>query len=145
MSIPRNLTSLATAAALALVTIAAPLAAAADDHGYRRPPPPPSGHKSNDVLPFIAGAIIGGAIVGGLNSQPRPAYQPARRPVAPGYCAIDVRERGHWSTVYRVNCLQDAGYGRILPYRCSYDVRTRDGWRRVIPGECLRDAGFRLG
>ncbi len=109
---------------------------------------------SGNPWPFIAGAIVGGAIVSGAQAQQPRRYVPVepydqRRPeravryVDAGRCALDLRTRDGYQTVYLRNCLIHSGF-RHVPDRCTFGVRYRGDIRPVVTRRCLWESGYRI-
>lgn len=140
MTLPRTLTSLTVAAALALGTLTVSATPAAADR--------------RDIMRFVAGATALAIIANGLSQRQghygqyraaEPHYdhrpRPHSRAVLPGHCRVTLREGHRTETAYRSGCLHDAGF-RNLPHHCETDVHTSHGWRSFYSEQCLINAGY---
>lgn len=125
-SASRRLTLLVAAGAVALTALAA---------GSR----PARAGDAEDILRFLAGAVIIGAIVNAVNDNHDPQY--ISRWELPGSCLETVRVRGRNIQVYNARCLRRAGYSG-LPNRCSREFRINGHRRHGYVAECLYDAGY---
>ncbi|WP_461473803.1 hypothetical protein, partial [Pararhodobacter sp.] len=120
----RRLTMVLAAAALALAGLAA---------GSR-----PARADTEDLLRFLAGAVIIGAIVHAIDDNHTPHY--AGRWTLPDSCLETIRVDWRTIDVYNARCLNRAGYSG-LPSRCRRDFRIGYGTRTGFIAECLWDAG----
>ncbi len=124
--LPRRLTLLVGALAIALAGIGV---------GAR-----PARADADDILRFLAGAIIIGAIVHAIDDNNRPRY--VDRWVLPDECLETIRVRYRDIDSYNAQCLRRAGY-RDLPDRCRRDFSVNGYYRTGFVAECLYEAGFR--
>ncbi len=135
-------------------TISAALVAAITTLGLGSAPTPAAANDTGAAL--IAGAVLGGVIVNGINTRhkeqryyapaPRARTQGYRRSgyVIPGNCVLDMRTRHGLQTVFLRGCLLQSGfYGRI-PANCNYNVKYRGETRTVVSRSCLIRAGYRF-
>lgn len=102
----------------------------------------PAKADSEDLLRFLAGALIVGAIVNAIDDNHTPSYQ--GRWVLPDACLETYRVRHTVVDAYNARCLQRAGYSG-LP---GYCLRTFDAYgqhRRAYVADCLYDAGYAPG
>lgn len=149
MKIRTKLTALALGAATATGSLAITPNAALADEGR--------------IGSFIAGAVLGGVIVNGLNTANRPAvryydqpapqyYDPGEtyyvppQPVTyviPARCELSVDRGRGFERAYLRGCLEHAGF-RDLPDRCDFTVYTDNGPRDAIPRWCMEHAGYRF-
>lgn len=97
---------------------------------------------AEDILRFLAGALIVGAIVHSINDNDDPQY--ISRWELPGSCLETVRVRGRNIQVYNARCLRRAGY-RNLPRYCQRDFRINGHRRTGFVAACLYDEGYRRG
>lgn len=102
--------------------------------------PRPAQADTEDLLRFLAGAIVIAAIVNAVDDNHRPAY--AGRWVLPDSCIETVRVNRRNVDVYHAGCLDRAGYTR-LPQECRYDYRYEGRNRSGYVAECMYDAGYR--
>lgn len=104
---------------------------------------------------FVAGAVLGGVIVNGINTaNPPPVryysqdeyYAPPRQHVTytiPAQCELSVDRGRGFERAYFRGCLERAGF-RDLPDRCDFTVYTDHGRRDAIPQWCMIHAGYRF-
>lgn len=97
---------------------------------------------AEDILRFLAGAVIVGAIVHAINEDDEPQHAGHWR--LPGQCLETVRVRHRNIQVYNARCLRRAGYSD-LPERCRRDVWVHGQRRRGYVAECMYDAGYSRG
>ncbi|GAB1377964.1 hypothetical protein [Pararhodobacter aggregans] len=125
--LPRRATMLAAAAAVALAGVSAA-------------PRPAQADNAEDILRFLAGAIVIGAIVNAIDDNSTPAY--TGRWTLPGQCLETIRVNGRNIDSYNARCLNRAGYDN-LPRNCRYEFRVNNGRTRTgYIAECLYDAGY---
>lgn len=102
----------------------------------------PARADTNDLLRFLAGAIIIAAIVNAVDDNQTPRY--IDRWTLPDSCLETMRVGYRTIEAYNARCLSRAGY-QNLPNRClrtfQINGRPRDGY----VAECLWDAGYRRG
>ncbi|WP_370205909.1 hypothetical protein [Pararhodobacter marinus] len=126
-ALPQRLTMLVAAAALLLAGLGATARPAKAD--------------ADDILRFLAGAIVVGAIVNAIDDNHTPQYY--GRWALPNSCLETIRVNHRNVQSYNARCLRRAGY-QGLPGRCSYEFRLRGGHvRRGYIAECLYEAGYR--
>ncbi|MCW1931145.1 hypothetical protein [Pararhodobacter zhoushanensis] len=124
--LPRRLTLVVAVAALVLGGMTA---------GAR-----PAKADADDILRFLAGALVVGAIVHAIDDNSTPHY--AGRWALPGACLETIRVNRRNIDAYNARCLQRAGY-QNLPYRCQYEFRVGNGRTRTgYIAECMYEAGF---
>lgn len=99
----------------------------------------PAQADADDLLRFLAGAIIVGAIVNAIDDNQTPRY--AGRWQLPDSCLETVRVRGRNVEVYNGRCLSRAGYND-LPQYCARDFNINGRNRTGYVAECLYDAGY---
>jgi len=116
---------LIAAAALALAGLAA---------GSR-----PARADVDDLLRFLAGAVIIGAIVNAIDDSHTPRY--VGRNVLPDSCLETVRVNWRTVQVYNARCLNRGGY-YDLPRRCERSFRINGRNRRGYVAECMWEAGY---
>lgn len=121
----RRLTMIVAAGAVALAGLAA---------GSR-----PARADVDDLLRFLAGAVIVGAIINAVNDNDTPEY--AGRWQLPGGCLETVRVNGRNIQVYNARCLRRAGYVD-LPDRCQRTFRVNGRNRRGYVANCMWNAGY---
>ncbi len=127
--LPQRATLLVAALALALAGLTA---------GTR-----PARADTEDILRFLAGAIVIGAIVNAFDENRQPGYAGHR--VLPDGCLETIRVNGRNIQAYNARCLGRAGYDG-LPSRCRYDFRVGGGHTRTgFIAECMYEAGYRRG
>lgn len=125
--LPRRLTMLAAAAAVALAGLGA---------GTR-----PARADADDILRFLAGAIVIGAIVHAIDDNQTPRYY--GRTILPDSCLETIRINNRNIQSYNARCLDRAGYNN-LPWNCRYEFRVGGGRTRTgYVAECLYEAGYR--
>jgi len=127
--LPRRLTMLVAAGALALGGLTATARPAQAD--------------ADDILRFLAGALVIGAIVHAIDDNHTPRYYGNN--VLPGSCLETIRINGRNIQSYNGRCLTRAGYDG-LPNRCRHDFRVGGGRTRTgFIAECLYEHGYRAG
>ncbi|MBI1220208.1 MAG: hypothetical protein GC186_16865 [Rhodobacteraceae bacterium] len=141
MTIHTKFTALILAAATATGALAATSTPAFADHG--------------NVGSLVAGVIIGGALVNGINTANHPVvhyysqdeyYAPPRQHATytiPARCELSVDRGRGFERAYFRGCLEHAGF-RGLPDRCDFTVYTDHGPRDAIPRWCMEHAGYRF-
>lgn len=122
----RRLTMLIAAAAIAFAGFAA---------GSR-----PARADAEDILRFLAGAIIIGAIINAVDDNHTPRY--IDRWVLPDSCLETVRVNHRNIEVYNARCLNRGNY-HGLPNHCLRSFRVNGYTRNGYVAECLWDAGYR--
>ena len=123
----RRLTVFAAAAAVALAGLGAGTQPARAD--------------AEDILRFLAGAIVIGVIVNAIDDNQTPQYY--GRSILPDSCLETIRVNGRNIQSYNARCLNRAGYDN-LPWNCRYEFRVGGGHTRTgFVAECLYDAGYR--
>ncbi|MCA0205760.1 hypothetical protein [Pararhodobacter sp.] len=101
---------------------------------------PAKADDAEDILRFLAGAIVIGAIVNAIDDNSTPAY--TGRWSLPGQCLETIRVNGRNINSYNARCLNRAGYDN-LPRNCRYEFRVQNGRTRTgYIAECLYDAGY---
>lgn len=125
-ALSRRLTLIIAAGALALTAVSATARPARAD--------------TEDLLRFLAGAIVIGAIVHAIDDNSRPRYQGQR--VLPDDCLEVFRIRGQQVQSYNAQCLRHAGYSG-LPEYCYRDFGWHGRNRGGYVADCLYDAGYR--
>lgn len=152
-TLPRRLTAMLAAAAIALGSLVATTA--------------PAAASDRDLLRFLAGAATIAIIAKGVRDHnrrgqaqaaplPQPVHPDRGRPGGhrpphvgpvrlPQECASRYRVRGHGvMTYYSARCLERSGISaRALPNSCLQHVQTNRGPRPAYQGACLQQAGFR--
>ncbi|MCB1387757.1 MAG: hypothetical protein KDK12_01155 [Rhodobacteraceae bacterium] len=124
---PRRLTMLVAALAVALAGLTA---------GAR-----PARADAEDIIRFLAGAIVIGAIVNAIDDNQTPHYY--GRWMLPDSCLETIRVNNRNIQSYNARCLRRAGYDN-LPYNCRYEFRVGGGRTRAgYIAECLYEAGYR--
>jgi len=126
-ALSRRLTVLLAAAAIALAGLSATTRPARAD--------------AEDLLRFLAGAVVIAAIVNAIDDNHTPRY--IDRWTLPNSCLETLRVDWRTIQVYNARCLSRAGY-HDLPGYCRRDFRvggyqTRTGY----VAECLWEAGYR--
>lgn len=124
--LPRRLTLLLAAAAIALAGVSAT--------------PRQAQASTDDILRFLAGVIIVAAIINAVDDNHRPQY--ISRWVLPDSCLETVRANWRTIDVYNARCLDRAGY-HGLPHQCRYDYQYQGRNRSGYVAECMWDAGYR--
>lgn len=122
----RRLTMFVAGAAIALAGLAAASRPARAD--------------AEDILRFLAGAVIIAAIVNAVDDNQSPRY--IDRWVLPDSCLETVRVNWRDITVYNARCLNRAGY-QNLPNNCLRNFQVNGHGRRGYVAECMWDAGYR--
>ena len=127
--LPHRLTMLIAAAALALGGLSATARPAEDN--------------ADDILRFLAGALVIGAIVHAIDDNHTPRYYGSN--VLPDSCLETIRVNGRNIQSYNGRCLTRAGYDGF-PTRCRHDFRIGHGRIRTgFIAECLYEHGYRRG
>jgi len=121
----RRLTMLVAASAIALAGLTATTRPARAD--------------AEDLLRFLAGAIIIAAIVNAVDDHHTPRY--IDRWVLPDSCLETVRVNWRNVQVYNARCLQRGGYHN-LPQRCIRTFRVNGHNRRGYVAQCMWEAGY---
>lgn len=125
-SLPRRLTLVVAAAAIALAGLGA---------GTR-----PARADAQDILRFLAGVIVIGAIINAIDDNQTPHYYGPR--VLPDSCLETIRINGRNIQSYNARCLNRAGYSG-LPWNCRYEFRVGGGQIRAgFVAECIYEAGY---
>lgn len=127
-ALSRRLTNFVAASALIFAGIAASTQPARADF------------DGNDLFRLLAGAVVVGAIVNGINTQDRPHYFSGTE--LPNACLQTMRVHGRNFDMYDRGCLRSAGY-RNLPQFCTTQIRVG---HRLIEGyvaDCLYTEGYR--
>jgi hypothetical protein len=128
-ALPRRLTILFAAAAIALAGLGATARPAKAD--------------VEDLLRFLAGAVVVAAIVNAIDDNHTPHYY--SRYELPDSCLETMRI--DWRNVqsYNAHCLRRGGYTN-LPNRCRYEFRV-SGYnsRTGYLAECMWESGYRRG
>ncbi|MCA2011731.1 hypothetical protein LCM17_09575 [Cereibacter sphaeroides] len=103
----------------------------------------PAEADADDLLRFLAGAIVVGAIVNAIDDNHTPHYYSPR--VLPGSCMETIRVNGRNIQSFNERCLNRAGYGG-LPQHCRYEFRVNYGRTRTgYIAECLYESGYNVG
>ncbi|WP_323035067.1 hypothetical protein [Pararhodobacter sp.] len=121
----RRLTLLVGAAAIALAGLTASARPAKAD--------------TEDILRFLAGAVIIAAIINAVDDRHTPRY--IDRWVLPDSCLETMRVNHRRIQIYNARCLSRAGYYN-LPNRCERTFWVNGRNRRGYVAECLWDAGY---
>jgi len=121
----KRLTMIVAAGAIALAGLAA---------GSR-----PAQANVDDLLRFLAGAVIVGAIVNAIDDNQTPNY--VGRWQLPDECLETVRVNWQDIQVYNARCLRRAGYSN-MPDRCERNFRINGQNRRGYVAECMWAAGY---
>lgn len=101
----------------------------------------PAKADADDILRFLAGAIVVGAIVNAIDDNHTPRYY--GRWTLPNSCLETIRVNRRNVDSYNARCLSRAGY-HDLPNRCRYEFRVNGGRTRTgFIAECLYEAGYR--
>lgn len=100
----------------------------------------PAQADTDDLLRFLAGAIVIAAIVNAVDDNHR--AQHISRWVLPDSCLETVRANRRSVDVYNARCLSRANYSN-LPHECRYDYQYNGRSRSGYVAECLWDAGYR--
>ena len=100
----------------------------------------PAQADTDDLLRFLAGAIVIGAIINAVDDNHRPQH--VSRWVLPDSCLETVRVHRRSVDVYNARCLSRANYSN-LPHECRYDYQYNGRSRSGYVAECLWDAGYR--
>lgn len=100
----------------------------------------PAQADTEDLLRFLAGAIVIAAIVNAVDDNHRPAY--VSRWVLPDSCLETVRANRRSVEVYNARCLNRANYSN-LPQECRYDYQYNGRNRSGYVADCMWDAGYR--
>lgn len=100
----------------------------------------PAQADTEDLLRFLAGAIVIGAIINAVDDNHRPQH--VSRWVLPDSCLETVRANWQTVDVYNARCLSRANYSN-LPHECRYDYQYNGRSRSGYVAECLWDAGYR--
>lgn len=124
-AISRRLTLIIAASAVALTALASTARPARAD--------------TDEILRFLTGAIIIGAIAGAINENHTPNYQ--GRYVLPDSCLEVYNISGRQVQTYNAGCLSRGGYNG-LPSQCYRDFGYHGGRRGAYVAECLFDAGY---
>ncbi|MEZ5750633.1 MAG: hypothetical protein R3D60_01265 [Paracoccaceae bacterium] len=127
-ALSRRLTSFVGASALIFAGIAASTQPARADF------------DGNDLFRLLAGAVVVGAIVNGINSSEQPHYISGTE--LPSACLQTMRVNGRNFDMYDRGCLRNAGY-RNLPQFCTTQIRVG---HRLVEGyvaDCLYSEGYR--
>lgn len=124
----RRLTMVVAAAALALTAVSATVRPARAD--------------ADDLLRFLAGAIIIGAIIHAIDENDHPRYE--GRYILPRSCLETYWVRGRSVDAFNARCLERAGY-HGLPNYCLRTFHVGSEHRRAYVAECLYDEGYRIG
>lgn len=82
----------------------------------------PARADAEDILRFLAGVIVIGAIVNAIDDNQTPHYY--GRWVLPNSCLETIRINGRNIQSYNARCLNRAGYDN-LPWRCRYEFQSR--------------------
>lgn len=123
----RRLTTLVAAGAIAVAGLGASTRTAQAD--------------ADDLLRFLAGAVVVGAIVHAIDDNQTPRYYSPR--VLPGSCLETIRVNGRNVQSFNERCLSRAGY-RDLPGRCRYEFHLNRGRNRAgYIADCLYESGYR--
>ncbi len=100
----------------------------------------PAQADTEDLLRFLAGAIVIGAIINAVDDNHRPQY--ISRWELPDSCIETVSLHRRSVDVYNARCLNRANYSN-LPHECRYDYQYNGRSRSGYVAECLWDAGYR--
>ena len=122
----RRLTMLVAATAIAFAGIAA---------GSR-----PARADAEDILRFLAGAVIVAAIINAVDDRHTPRY--IDRWVLPDSCLETVRVNHRNILVYNARCLNRGNY-HGLPNHCRRSFRVNGHTRNGFVAECMWEAGYR--
>lgn len=127
-ALPRRLVTLVAAGAVVAGTLTATARPAEAD--------------ADDLLRFLAGAIVVGAIVNAIDDNHTPTYYGGRE--LPRSCMETIRVNGRNVDSFNERCLSRAGYSG-LPGHCRYEFRVQyDRTRTGYIAECLYEAGYRV-
>lgn len=121
----RRLTLFVGAAAIALAGLAAATRPAKAD--------------AEDLLRFLAGAIIVGVIVNAIDDRHTPRY--IDRWVLPNSCLESIRVNHRNIQVYNSRCLSRGGYNN-LPNHCQRSFQVNGHRRNGYVAECLWESGY---
>ncbi|WP_417601644.1 hypothetical protein, partial [Pararhodobacter oceanensis] len=99
----------------------------------------PARANAEDILRFLAGAVIVGAIVNAIDDHHTPRYYGSS--ALPDSCMETVRVDWRNIQVYNKRCLNRGNY-HGLPQRCERNFRVNGRNRRGYVAQCLWDAGF---
>jgi hypothetical protein len=100
----------------------------------------PAQADTDDLLRFLAGAIVIAAIVNAVDDNHRAPH--ISQWVLPDSCLETVRANRRSVEVYNARCLNRANYSN-LPGECRYDYQYNGRNRSGYVAECMWDAGYR--
>ena len=101
----------------------------------------PAHADADDILRFLAGALVIGAIVHAIDDNQRVPHYGNR--VLPDACLETIRVRGRNIQSYNARCLNRAGYDG-LPNRCRHEFRVNGNRTRTgFIAECMWESGYR--
>lgn len=126
--LPRRMTALLAAAAIAFAGVAAA--------------PTPARAQNEDLVRFLLGAAAVAVIVSAYDSRRQVRYIDRR--TLPAACLETVRVNGRTVSLYNDTCLRRANYSG-LPGRCEVSLRTNHGRRVGYEQSCMQRQGYRAG
>lgn len=102
----------------------------------------PARADAEDLLRFLAGAVVIAAIINAVDDNHTPHYIDPW--TLPDSCLETLRVDWRTFQVYNAHCLSRAGYHN-LPNRCARDFRIGYSGHNGYVAECLWESGYRRG